>query len=177
MKNTLLAFLLFFPFFSMGQEDAFGPSKKDNLIVVTTDTVDERALDKAVKNLIEMGFTIKQQDPGAGTVITNPYEYKKGRLVLNLLIALNEIKIYGDYESNLSLLSGDNQPKPLKNPIAYEGNKGTAVKDAWNIMDAFASQLSQVLQGSVSYAKEVKIRQQTTGKRELRIKEELTIDS
>ena len=153
MKNIFLAFILFVPFFAMGQEDAFGPQKKDNLIIVTTDTVDQKALDKAVKNLIEMGFTIKKQDPGEGSVITDTYEYKKGRLVLNLLIDLNEVKIYGDYEPNLALLSGDNQPKPLKNSIAFEGNKGTAVKDAWNIMDAFASQLSQVLQGSVSYAK------------------------
>jgi hypothetical protein len=153
MKNTLLAILFLFPFISMGQEDAFGPSKKDNMIIVTTDTVDRQALNKAAKSLTEMGFTIKTKDAVNGTATTNPYDYKKGKLVLNVLVALNEIKIYGDYEPNLALLSGDEKPKPLKNDIAFEGNKGSAVKDAWNIMDAFANQLTQVLKGTVSYAK------------------------
>lgn len=127
--------------------------KKDDLIVVTTDTVDSQALNKVIKNLIEMGFTIKEKDGTAGTVTTNPYDYKKGKLVLNVLVILNEIKIYGDYEPNLALISGEDKPETFKDRIHYEGNKGTAVKEAWNIMDAFANQLVQLMKGTISYAK------------------------
>ena len=153
MNNILLAFLLLIPFLSMGQEDAFGPQRKDDLIVVTTDTVDSQALSKIMKSLIEMGFTIKTKDADTGMVTTNSYDYKKGKMVLNVISALNEIKIYGDYEANLALVSGANKPDALKDRINFEGNKGSAVKEAWNIMDAFANQLTHVMPGTVSYAK------------------------
>lgn len=153
MKNIFFALLLLTPFFTMAQEDAFGPQKKDNLIIITTDTVDQQALNKAIESLIEMGFSIKGKDAGKGTVTTNQYDYKKGKMVLSITVLLNEIKITGEFEPNLSLLSGDEKPKPLKDRIRFEGNKGTAIKDAWNIMDAYANQLTQVLQGSVSYAR------------------------
>jgi hypothetical protein len=153
MKNTIIAFILLFPYIMMAQEDAFGPQKKDNLIIVTTDTVDSKALNKAMKSLIDMGFTIKTKDADNGMATTNPYDYKKGKLVLNVLVTLNEIKIYGDYEPNLALVSGANKPDTLKDRINFEGNKGSAVKEAWNIMDAFANQLTQVLKGTLSYAK------------------------
>lgn len=153
MKTTLLAILFLIPFFSEAQEDAFGPQKKDDLIVVTTDTVDSQALNKIMKTLIEVGFTIKSKDTDAGMVTTNTYDFKKGKLTLNVLVALNEIKIYGDYEPNLAFVSGANKPDALRDRINFEGNKGSAVKEAWNIMDSFANQLIHVLQGTLSYAK------------------------
>lgn len=153
MKKTLLAFLLLFPFISMAQEKTIWPQKKDNLIIITTDTIDSQALDKSVKSLVNMGFTIREQNVEKGTVRTNAYDYKKGKLTLNILIDSNEIKIFGDFEPNLSLLSGDKNPKPFKDRIAFEGNLGSAVRDAWNIMDAYANQLTQIFPGSVSYAK------------------------
>jgi hypothetical protein len=152
MKNLLLV-LLFLPMIAMSQEDAFGPQKKDNLIIITTDTIDRQALNKAVKTLIDNGFTIKETKIEKGTIITDPYDYKKGKLTLNILIALNEIKIWGDYEPNLALISGADKPKTLKDQINFEGTKDSAVKEAWNIMDSYANQLTQVLKGSVSYAK------------------------
>ena len=153
MKNTLLALLFLLPLALAAQEDAFGPQKKDNLIIITTDTIDRQALEKAAKNLIDMGFTIKEKDAGKGTLTTNQYDYKKGKLVLNLQIDSNELKIYGEYEPNLALLSGDEKPKPLRDKINCDGNKGSSVREAWNIMDAYSNQLTQVLQGTVSYAK------------------------
>jgi hypothetical protein len=153
MKKILLGFLLLVPFLSMAQEDAFGPQKKDDLIIVTTDTVDSQALSKIIKSLTGMGFTIKTKDADAGIVTTNPYDYKKGKMILNVISSLNEIKIYGDYEPNLALVSGANKPGALKDKISFEGAKDSAVKEAWNIMDAFANELTHVLSGTVSYAK------------------------
>lgn len=153
MKNALLVILLSFPFALLAQEDAFGPQKKDNLIIITTDTIDRKALEKAAKNLIEMGFTIKEMDNGKGTLTTNMYDYKKGKMVLHIMIDSNELKITGEFEPNLALVSGEDKPKTFKDRINCDGNKGSAVREAWNIMDAFSNQMTQVLQGSVSYAK------------------------
>lgn len=153
MKNIFLILLFLLPFIAKSQEDAFGPQRNDNLIIITTDTVDTKAMNKAVKNLIDMGFTIKEKNAEKGTITTDSYDYKKGRLILNILISLNEIKISGDYEANLALISGENKPQSFKNKINFEGAKDTAVKEAWNIMDAYANQLTQILKGSVSYAK------------------------
>ena len=153
MKNTLLIFLFLLPFTGWSQEDAFGPKKNDNLIIITTDTIDREALNKAVKNLTDMGFTIKEKSGAKGTIKTDPYDFKKGKLTLNILIESNELKIYGEFEQNLAFVSGADNPKPFKDKINYEGNKGSAMKEAWNIMDAYSNQLTQVLKGSVSYAK------------------------
>jgi len=153
MKNILLLILFIFPFTVVAQEDAFGPQENDNVIIVTTDTVDQSALNKTEKALKEQGFTIKVKDLKKGTLSTDPYDFKMGKLTLNVIVALNEIKIIGDYESNLALSSGAGSPKPLKNKISYEGIKGSSSKEAWIIMDTFANQLVIDLQGSVSYAK------------------------
>jgi hypothetical protein len=153
MKTTLYILLFLFPFTLMAQEDAFGPQKKDNLIIITTDTIDTHALEKAVKSLTDMGFSIKEKDAGKGTVTTNQYDYKKGKMVLKILIDSNELKITGEYEPNMALVSGADNPKALREKINCDGNKGSAVREAWNIMDAYSNQLTQVLQGSVSYAK------------------------
>jgi hypothetical protein len=153
MKNALLVLLLLFPFALIAQEDAFGPQKKDNLIIITTDTIDRKALDKAAKNLIDMGFTIKEKNADKRTLTTNMYDYKKGKMVLHIMIDSNELKISGEYEPNIALVSGEDKPKPFKDRINCEGNKGSAVREAWNIMDAYSNQMTHVLQGSVSYAK------------------------
>jgi hypothetical protein len=153
MKNAILLLFFLLPFTITAQEDAFGPQKKDNLIIITTDTLDNHVMDKAVKSLTDMGFTIREKDAVKRTVTTNQYDYKKGKMVLNILIDSNQIKIYGEYESNLAVVSGADKPKALRERINFEGNAGSAVKEAWNTMDAFASQLTQVLQGSVSYTK------------------------
>jgi hypothetical protein len=153
MKNSILFILLLMPMTMFAQEDAFGPQKKDNLIIVTTDTVDAGALNKAVKCLIDNGYTIKSKDVGAGTIITNVYDYRKGKLSLNIIIALNELKIWGEFEPNLALISGSEKSKTLRERISFLGAKGNADKEAWNTMDAYANQISQTLKGSVSYAK------------------------
>ena len=153
MKNVILVLVLLLPLQIFAQEDAFGPQKKDNLIIITTDTVDRQALNKAVKSLIDMGFTIKEKSAEKGTINTDPYDYKKGKLTLSILITLNEIKVSGDFEPNLALVSGADKPRSLKDQINFEGGKGSAVKEAWNIMDAYANQITQVLKGSLSYAK------------------------
>lgn len=153
MKNSILFLLLLLPLTMMAQEDAFGPQKKDNMIIVTTDTVDANALNKAAKCLIDMGFAIKNKNVAAGTILTNDYDYKKGRLALNILIATNEIKIWGEFEPNLAVISGSNTPKPLRERISFVGVKGNADKDAWNVMDAYANQISEILKASISYAK------------------------
>ena len=153
MKNSILFFLFLLPLTIFAQEDAFGPQKKDNLIIVITDTVDAGAFNKAVKCLIDMGFTIKSKNAGAGTIMTNDYNYKKGKLSLNMLVALNEIKIWGEFEPNLAFISGSDKPKTLRERISFIGVKGNADKEAWNTMDAFANQFSQILKGTISYAK------------------------
>ena len=114
MKNSILFFLFLLPLTMIAQEDAFGPQKKDNLIIVTTDTVDAGALNKAAKCLIDMGFTIKNKNVGAGTILTNDYDYKKGKLSLNILTALNELKIWGEFEPNLALISGSEKPQSFE---------------------------------------------------------------
>jgi len=153
MKNALLVLILILPCIVMAQVTASGPQKKDNLIIVSTDTVNQQALNKAAKNLIDMGFTIKEKNPKQGTITTDPYDYKKGKLTLNILISLNELRIWGEFEPNLALISGADKPHSLKDRINHEGNKGSAVQDAWNIMDAYANQMSQILGGSIRYVK------------------------
>ena len=141
------------PFLAMSQEDAFGPQKKDNMIIVTTDTIDNQALNKAAKNLIDMGFTIKEKNVKAGTITTDSYDYKRGKLTLNILINSNEIKIWGEYQPNLAFISGENKPRTLKERISFIGVKGSADKEAWNVMDAYAGQISQILKGPITYTK------------------------
>ena len=153
MKNTILFILSLMPLTIFAQEDAFGPQKKDNLIIVTTDTIDAGAFNQAAKCLIDMGFTIKSKNVGAGKITTNDYDYKKGKLSLNILIALNELKVWGEFEPNLALISGSDKPKTLRERISFAGAKGNADKEAWNTMDAYANQIMQILKGSVSYAK------------------------
>lgn len=153
MKNTILILLFLLPITLMAQEDAFGPQKNDNLIIVTTDTVDRSALNKAAKSLTDMGFTIKEKSIETGSITTDTYDFKRGKLTLRVLFTLNEIKISGDFETNLSLISGGNKPNPIKGKIAFEGIKGSAVKEAWNIMDAYANDLTTALKGVVSYSK------------------------
>jgi hypothetical protein len=153
MKNLLLLFLLVFPFALIAQEDAFGPQKNDNVIVVTTDTVDKSALDKTAKLLNNQGFNIKEIDSQKGTLSTNAFDYKKGKLNLHVQVNLNEIKIYGEFEPNLAITSSADKPKQLTLKINYEGVKGSPGKEAWNVMDAFANSLAQELQASVSYLK------------------------
>ena len=153
MKNTLLALLFLFTLTLIAQEDAFGPQKKDNLIIVTTDTVDTNALNKTAKSLKDMGFSIKNKNVESGTIVTSDYDYKKGRMALNVIVTLNEIKIWGEFEPNLALISGGNNAKPLRERISFAGVKGNAEREAWNVMDAYANQISQSLKGSISYAK------------------------
>jgi|GEM_PF-2499228 len=153
MKNILLIFLFLLPFTLMAQKDALGPHKNDNVIVVTTDTVDKTALEKAISALIDQGFTIKEKNIEKGTIITNPYDYKKGNLIINVQVASNEIKIYGEYGTNLAVVSGANKPKQITMKVNYEGVKGGSAKEAWSVMDAFANQLAQILKASVSYLK------------------------
>ena len=153
MKNILLLILFIFPITLFAQEDAFGPQENDNMVIVTTDTVDQSALNKAEKTLKEQGFTIKEKDLKKGTLSTNAYDFKMGKLTLNVIVALNEIKITGEYESNLAMSSGAGNPKPFKKKISYEGIKGSISKEAWINMDTFANQLVIDLQGSISYAK------------------------
>lgn len=153
MKNALLILILILPCIVMAQVAASGPQRKDNLIIVSTDTVNRQALNKAARNLIDMGFTIKEKNAQKGTIITDTYDYKKGKLTLNILISLNELRIWGDFEPNLALISGADKPNSLKDRINYEGKKESAVEDAWNIMDAYANQMSQILGGSIRYIK------------------------
>lgn len=153
MKNILLLFFLVFPLALIAQEDAFGPQKNDNVIVVTTDTVDKNAFNKVIKLLNDQGFAIDEKDQLKGTLSTATYDYKYGKLILHVQINLNEIKLYGEYEPNLAIVSGADKPKQLTKKISFEGIKGSPGKEAWNVMDAFANSLSQELQASVSYLK------------------------
>ena len=120
---------------------------------VSTDTLNKNALEKASSTLINQGFTIQEKNKIKGTLTTKPYIYDKGKLVINIKISLNEIRIYGMFEPNLAIISGADKPKQLTRKIHYEETEGSSVREAWNIMNAFANQLAEVVQGSVSYLK------------------------
>jgi hypothetical protein len=153
MKRTLLFLIFLLPLTLWAQKGILSPEKNDNVIVVSTDTLNKTALEKASSTLINQGFTIREKDKVKGSLITDPYSYDKGMLVINIEVSSNEIKIYGMFEPNLAIISGANNPRQLTRKIHYEEAEGSSVRRAWNIMDAFANQLAQSLQASVTYLK------------------------
>jgi hypothetical protein len=153
MKRTLLFLIFLLPLTLWAQKGILSPEKNDNVIVVSTDTLNKTALEKASFTLINQGFTIREKDKVKGTLTTDPYSYDKGMLVINIEVSSNEIKIYGMFEPNLAIISGANNPRQLTRKIHYEEAEGSSVRRAWNIMDAFANQLAQSLQASVTYLK------------------------
>lgn len=153
MKYVLVYMYFLLPFTLCAQKDILSPDKNDNVIVVSTDTLNKNALEKASSTLINQGFTIHKKNKAQGTLTTNPYFYDKGKLILNVEVSLNEIKIYGMFEPNLAIISGADNPKQITRKIHYEEAEETSVRKAWNIMSAFANQLAQSLQASVTYLK------------------------
>lgn len=153
MKHAFLYLIFIFPLTLFAQKNILHPDRNDNVIVVSTDTLNKNALEKASSTLINQGFTIQEKNKIKGTLTTKPYIYDKGKLVINIKISLNEIRIYGMFEPNLAIISGADKPKQLTRKIHYEETEGSSVREAWNIMNAFANQLAEVVQGSVSYLK------------------------
>lgn len=153
MKQVVLFFIFLFPFTLQAQKDILSPEKNDNVIVVSTDTLYKNALEKTSSALISQGFTIGEKDKTKGTLATNPYSFDKGKLVIHVEVVSNEIKIYGMFEPNLAIISGANNPRQLIKKIHYEETEGSPNRKAWNIMDAFANQLAQILGASVTYLK------------------------
>jgi hypothetical protein len=153
MKGIALIFFIFLSLENQAQKGIFGPQRNDNVIVVTTDTLYKNVIQKAASVLISQGFTIDDKNTGNDTLSTNPYSYDNGKLIIHLRIISNEIRIYGMFEPNLAIISGANKPRQITRKIYYLEAEENQVRKAWNIMDAFANQLAQVLQASVTYLK------------------------
>jgi len=150
MKYALLMMVCLFPFTLCAQEEFLRPDHGDNIIIVSTDTLNKSAFEKASSTLISQGFTIKKKNNVKKILITDPFSYDTGKLTLNIEVSLNEIKIYGMFEPNLAIISGAGTPKQLARKIYYEEAEDSSVRKAWNIMDAFANQLAETLQAYVT---------------------------
>ncbi len=153
MKKAVWILIFLLPFMLHAQKSILNPQKNDNVIVVTTDTIDKRAFVKAVSVLINQGFTIREKNTEKGTLVTDLYDYEKGKIIIYMETALNEIKIHGVYEPNLGVISGAGKSGQFTLKVHYGENTGNSGREAWNIMDAFANQLAQVLNASVTYLK------------------------
>jgi len=101
---------------------------------------------KTVSSLMYEGFGIQYADSLIGIISTQPRATMPGyTIIINALISDSTIAMRGQMASSMSLTFGSATAGPSATEMTKKGQKGSPLRESWNMMEKVARTLSDSL--------------------------------
>lgn len=120
---------------------ALEPPKKANKIIVLTKDTSNTLLDKVTKVLFDHGYTVDNKDEKLKLLSTKERNSKKYSTLTKIRASINDTAIVfvGDIALGFDIqIFGVRDHQPSYSEIYYGGAKKSALREAWNELDAIA---------------------------------------